>query len=154
MLRAAQAPVGGPFVAVGRAPWAAAAMLGIALMASGCAGGGFSLAKAEVDPTILTGSVGASGAVAKGDDQSDQITIRNAVSAVDVESLGGGSVPWANPQTGARGAISNLVEEKEGRSLCRRFTTSRERFDGVGVYKGEVCMVAPGAWAVQAFQPL
>ncbi len=50
-------------------------------------------------------------------------------------------MPWANPQTGARGAISNLVEAKEGRSLCRSFTTSRERFDGVGVYKGEVCMV-------------
>lgn len=154
MLRAAQALFEGPFVAGKRLPTRALAVIGIALMASGCAGGGFSLAKAEVDPTILTGSVNPQGTAAKGDDQSDQLTIRNAVSAADLEGLKGGSVPWANPQTGARGAISNLVEAKEGRSLCRSFTTSRERFDGVGVFKGEVCMVAPGAWAVQAFQPL
>ncbi len=154
MLRAAQALFEGPFVAGKRLPTGAVAVLGVALLASGCAGGGFSLAKAEVDPTILTGSVSPQGTAAKGDDQSDQLTIRNAVSAADLEGLKGGSVPWANPQTGARGAISNLVEEKEGSSLCRSFTTSRERFDGVGVFKGEVCMVAPGAWAVQAFQPL
>ncbi len=122
---------------------------------SACASGGFSLSKAEIDPTILTGATGsaATGAAAL-DDASDRNTIRNAVSSADVEELRGAPLPWANADTGSRGAISALVEEKDGGTLCRRFTTSRERFDGVSLYKGKVCMVAPGAWQVQALDGL
>lgn len=121
----------------------------------GCAAGGFSLDKAETDPTILTGAVGDTGPVAVDLDQlSDETTVRNAVSSADIELMKGAPIPWANAQTGARGAISSLVEEKISGRLCRRFTTSRERFDGVALYKGEACMVAPGAWRMQDFSAL
>jgi hypothetical protein len=151
LLRIAQAIAGGLFVAVRHGGPRLAVVAAAACALSACASGGFSLSKAEIDPTILTGATGnaATGPEAI-DDASDRNTIRNAVSSADVEELTGAPLPWANAQTGARGAISALVEEKESGTLCRRFTTSRERFDGVSLYKGKVCMVAPGAWQVLA----
>lgn len=121
----------------------------------GCAAGGFSLDKAETDPTILTGAVSDTGPAAVDLDQlSDETTVRNAVSSADIELMKGVPIPWANAETGARGTISSLVEEKVAGRLCRRFTTSRERFDGVALYRGEACMVAPGAWTINNFSAL
>jgi hypothetical protein len=118
---------------------------------SGCAGG-FSLKQAEVDPTILTGSVASSPTVAADPNQrSDEMTIRNAVSSADVELLEGSQIPWANAETGSRGTISSLVEEKGPGTICRRFTTSRESFDGVSLFEGQACMVGPGAWRLEKF---
>jgi hypothetical protein len=118
---------------------------------SGCAAGGFGLSEANVDPTITTGDVGKD-ASSNPDQRSDEATIRNAVSAADIELLKAGApLPWANADTGSRGAINSLVEEKRGEQLCRSFTTSRESFDGVSLYKGQACMVAPGAWQMQEF---
>lgn len=154
MSRIAQAIAEGLIVA-GRRGTRLAVVIAASVTLCACASGGFSLSKAEVDPTILTGATG-SGATGPEalDDASDRNTIRNAVSSADVEELGGAPLPWANADTGSRGAISALVEEKDGGTLCRRFTTSRERFDGVSLYKGKVCMVAPGAWQVQALDGL
>lgn len=129
------------------------ALLAAMLPLCACASGGFSLEKAEVDHTILTGDI--SGApVADPERLSDEATIRNAVSSADIEGLGGDPLPWANAGTGSRGAITALAEHKENGSLCRRFTTSRESYDGVGLYRGEVCMAAPGAWRMHAFKAL
>ncbi|PSJ62540.1 RT0821/Lpp0805 family surface protein [Kumtagia ephedrae] len=121
---------------------------------SGCAAG-IGLDTVEADRTIVTGNVGNAVAIPDDPDQlSDEATIRNAVSAADVELLKGAPIPWANAETGSRGAISGLVEEKIAEMPCRRFTTSRERFDGIALYRGEVCMVAPGAWQVKDFAAL
>jgi hypothetical protein len=119
-----------------------------------CASGGFSLEKAEVDHSILTSNVPAEQVGTDAGRASDETTIRNAVSSADLESLAGKPVPWANPDTGSRGAIASLTEQKNDGTLCRAFTTSRESFDGVGLYKGEVCMVGAGAWRMQAFDAL
>lgn len=121
-------------------------------MLGACASGGFSMAKAEVDPTILTGNVGGSQATTAGYDQtSDVATIRNAVSAADIEGLKGAALPWANAETGARGTISAMSETTTAGVPCRNFTTTRENFDGVSLYKGEVCRVGPGAWRMEKF---
>lgn len=123
------------------------------LTLSGCAAGGFGLDKAEVDPSITTGNVGDTNP-ANPEQRSDEATIRNAVSSADLDLLKSGSpLPWANAGTGSRGAIDSLIEEKRDDTLCRRFTTSRESFDGVAVYKGSACMVAPGTWQMQEFGP-
>jgi len=116
--------------------------------------GGFSLEKAEVDRSLLTGSV-QSGTQAPVDAErvSDEATIRNAVSSADVTGLGGGALAWANADTGSRGAISNLVESRDNGALCRKFITSRESYDGVGLYHGEVCMAGSGVWRMLSFQP-
>jgi 17 kDa outer membrane surface antigen len=127
-------------------------MLLVAWLMGGCAAGGFGLDDAGIDKTIVTGDIGGAGNVAADMEQiSDEMTVRNAVSSADIEVLKGAPIPWANADTGARGAISSLVEERVADKLCRRFVTSRERFDGVALFKGEACMVAPGAWKMKDF---
>ncbi|MBX3570182.1 MAG: hypothetical protein KF914_19120 [Rhizobiaceae bacterium] len=123
-------------------------------MLAGCAAGGFSLKQAEVDPTILTGAVPPSTDPVEAPQLSDQATIRNAVSAADVESVGFAPLAWANAETGSRGTISRLVERRQDGRLCRSFTTSRESFDGVSLYSGKACMVATGAWRMEKFGAL
>lgn len=126
----------------------------LATMLSGCIGGGAGLEDMAADKTILTGAVNRPASDASVEHVSDEITIRNAVSAADVEVMAGAPLPWANAETGSRGAISALQEARNGSELCRTFTATRERFDGVAMYKGQACMVAPGAWRMEEFRPL
>jgi surface antigen len=126
----------------------------VALPLAGCGAGGFSLEQAEVDRTILTSSTAASASLIDQDRASDQATIRNAVSSADIQELGGQAVPWANSDTGSRGSITELAESRDNGQLCRRFTASRESFDGVALFKGEVCLAGAGAWRMQDFKAL
>jgi hypothetical protein len=152
--RAAQASEG-CFLHSLRRQGLSAALLAAMLPLCACASGGFSLKKAEIDQTILTGDVSQrSVPIADPERLSDEATIRNAVSSADIDGLGGVPLPWANAGTGSRGAITALAEHKDKGPLCRRFTTSRESFDGVSLYQGEVCMVAPGAWRMESFKAL
>jgi len=129
-------------------------VLASAVSLSACGIGGFSLEKAEVDRSLLTGSVqSASQTPVDAERISDEATIRNAVSSADITGLGGAALAWANADTGSRGAISNLVESSDNGTLCRKFTTSRESYDGVGLYHGEACMAGSGAWRMLTFQP-
>ncbi|TIL47430.1 RT0821/Lpp0805 family surface protein [Mesorhizobium sp.] len=132
----------------------AAAIVLVALPLAACGAGGFSLEQAEVDRTILTSSTPASVLLIDQDRASDQATIRNAVSSADIQELGGQAVPWANSDTGSRGSITELAESRDNGQLCRRFTASRESFDGVALFKGEVCLAGAGAWQMQDFKAL
>ena len=121
-------------------------------MLSSCASG-IDLAKAEIDDTIHTSSVttesvGATDATRL----SDVAIIRNAVSSADLQQ--GQALFWANAETGSRGSITSLVEYKDRGTLCRRFTTSRESFDGVSMYSGDTCLAPAGAWRMRAFDAL
>ena len=82
---------------------------------------------------------------------SDEETIRNAVSSAIVESAGEDGIGWANANTGSRGAIRQIIEKREGSRLCRRFTASRESFDGVHLYRGETCLGSTKIWTMTAF---
>ncbi|MDG4876546.1 RT0821/Lpp0805 family surface protein [Mesorhizobium sp. WSM4935] len=126
-----------------------------ALSLAGCGAGGFSLEKIDVDRSIVTSSTPSSSAApATADKDSDQTTIGNAVSSADIKELGGQPVPWANAGTGSRGAITELVELKDGGLTCRRFSATRESFDGVALYKGELCLAGAGGWRMQEFKAL
>ncbi|TPN83306.1 hypothetical protein FJ987_28350 [Mesorhizobium sp. CU2] len=132
-----------------------AVVVALALPLAACGAGGFSLEKAEVDRSIITSSTpSAPAAPALSDKDSDQTTIGNAVSSADIKELGGQSVPWANSGTGSRGAITELVELKDTGLTCRRFTATRESFDGVALYRGELCMAEAGGWHMQEFKAL
>jgi len=133
---------------------AKAAMVIFALPLAGCGVGGFSLDKADVDRSIVTGSTSTAVNTVDADRDSDQMTIRNAVSSADIHELGGQAVPWANSGTGSRGSITELTELKEGGLVCRRFTATRESFDGVALFKGETCLTSAGAWNMQDFRAL
>lgn len=59
---------------------------------------------------------------------------------------------WANADTGARGAITAFAEYEQSGLLWRSFATTRERFDGVRLSKGNTCMAGAGDWHVQALR--
>jgi hypothetical protein len=133
---------------------AKAALLTLALPLAACAAGGFSLEKAEVDRSIITSSAPSPTPTASTDRDSDQTTIGNAVSSADIQQLGGQAVPWANAGTGSRGSITELVELKDSGLTCRRFAATRESFDGVALFKGELCIAGAGGWRMQEFKAL
>jgi len=128
-----------------------AGLLAGLFMLCGCGVGGFSLEQADVDRSIVTSSVGSPAAPDDSTLAADQATIRNAVSSADVETMAGKELPWANAETGSRGTILKLAEDKVTGRLCRRFTTTRESFDGVTLFSGEACMVGTGAWRIENF---
>lgn len=115
---------------------------------------GLSLRKAEIDPTLLTSGVDAgSGVYSDIGDYSDEATIRNFVSTADIESAAGKALAWVNPATGTRGTVTAIDEQQEEGKLCRRFVTSRERFDGVALFRGKACMLGAGIWRMISFAP-
>lgn len=132
----------------------AAAVLLAQCVAAGCGAGSASLQQVQTDPAIV-GSISPQTA-ATGDIEklSDEATIRNAVTSADVTQFSGSEISWANADTGSRGAIGRLVESKEAGQLCREFTTTRESFDGVALYKGKTCLAGPGNWQMLAFSAL
>ncbi|MER8635793.1 RT0821/Lpp0805 family surface protein [Mesorhizobium sp. M0437] len=153
MSRIAQAFDSGQWSVIASAS-AKAMIVTIILPLAACGGGGFSLEQAEVDRSILTSSTPASVTPLDQDRASDQATIRNAVSSADVEQLAGQAIPWANADTGSRGSITELAEFRANGETCRRFTASRESFDGVALFKGEICLAGGSIWRIQDFKAL
>jgi surface antigen len=64
------------------------------------------------------------------------------------------SVPWENPQTGARGAITPLATAyTQDGFVCRDFLASFVRQDAVSWLQGEGCRVHEGKWEIRAMRP-
>lgn len=123
----------------------------VAVPLAACAGG-FDLDNAAVDDTLITGNVAANERRQSDATQvSDETTIRNAVSSADLEAANQNGLPWANVDTGSRGAITNLVEYDNKGLLCRKFNVSRESFNGVRLYAGDACRAGDGSWRMLAF---
>lgn len=143
MLRGAQAKAlrGVKFVTA----WSNVLVLALTLGLAACASGNL-LKRAETDRSIVTGSIPKATAVV-----TDEETIRNAVTSVDPKGLGPDGLAWMNPSTGASGQITGLTEYQQNGHLCRRFSTSVTRFDGVGLYHGEVCLGNEGGWLLRTF---
>lgn len=154
MLRAAQADQLSILRGAALRPGALAALSCLCALLAGCGAGGFSLAKAEVDKSLYTNSAPVAAKPFDADRLSDETTIRNAVTSADLETLSGQPLPWANAGTGARGQITAIAERKQAGTLCRRFSATRENFDGVLMFRGETCMVGSGAWRMQDFEAL
>ena len=123
-------------------------------MLSGCAASGLDVADSAVDQAEQTGSTPVVDQSADPTRVSDETIIRNAVSAADPEQAKIQPLAWANAETGSRGAISGMMEEKDGSKLCRTFTASRESFDGVAMYSGDACKDDQGIWYMRNFKPL
>jgi hypothetical protein len=130
-------------------------LLAALMLLPACASGSFSMKQAEVDRSLYTSDIPADAKKqTDGLGLPDELTIRNAVSSADIESLGDAPVAWANSESGARGSITDLAEYKEGGLLCRRFTTTRENYDGVLLFKGEACMSGAGGWRMKTLSTL
>lgn len=120
-------------------------------MLAGCAGK-INATSLGIDDSIRTGSVTAANAGDDSDESLDAITIRNAVTSADLPALNGRALAWANPQTGSTGNVSRIDEFLEQGALCRRFVASRQKYDGVALYRGEACLRDRGDWQLRQFE--
>jgi hypothetical protein len=135
----------------GRGNVAVALMLGLVLAAAGCTSRSPSLNSLGFD-SIKTGSVAGKAVAPDAERMSDETTIRNAVSSANLDGVSNGRLTWANSQTGSRGEVFGVVEYMDETRLCRRFGVSRESFQGISLYRGEVCMSIAGEWWVRTFE--
>lgn len=132
---------------------ARAALLPCLFLLAGCVGSTLSGIDG-VDSSLTTGSIPPPAPVAADPEgASDEATIRNAVSSVNLPELAGGRIPWANPGTGSRGEISAVREHRAGNVLCRGFTATRESYSGVTLHQGEACLEPGGEWRMRSFGP-
>jgi surface antigen len=125
-------------------------IVGLPLGACGSAGG---LSKVDADPALVTGSVEQE-ALADSTQNSDANTIRNAISAANLDMSHGVPLAWANRDTGSRGTVNQIDESEKDGIVCRKFETSRESFEGVALYHGNVCLGADRQWFMQEFAAL
>jgi surface antigen len=66
-----------------------------------------------------------------------------------------GSVPWRNPQTGARGNITPLATSySEAGMACRDFLASYIHGELQDWLEGAACRTASGTWQVKRLKPL
>lgn len=131
-----------------RAALCAAAVVPLAA----CGAKGFSFEDAVTDRSIVTSSVSQQYSVpTESISISDEATIRDAVSSAIVDEIGENGIGWANAGTGSRGMIRNVSESRDNGVLCRRFTASRESFDGVYLYRGMACIGSARQWVMRSF---
>lgn len=123
-----------------------ASVLLLAMLTAGCASRNV-VAEAEVDRSLVTSSVGPADVV-----NTDEMTVRNAVTSTDIEGLSGKPIPFANLDTGATGLITAVTEVKHRGVVCRRFAGTMQRFDGVSAIRGEACLGDDGAWFMRTFE--
>ena len=76
--------------------------------------------------------------------------------ASEVLSKGGKdtSMPWENPQTGARGTITPLATAyNQDGATCRDFLASYVRNGNEAWLQGEACRAGRGRWEVRSLRP-
>jgi surface antigen len=75
--------------------------------------------------------------------------------AAALEVLGGDtSLPWENPQTGARGTVTPLADAyAQDGFTCRDFLASYVREGAESWLQGEACRMHQGKWEVKSLRP-
>lgn len=147
----------------GRLPFHALFALGM-LSLSGCAMGANpidnaiktnAISLAEPAPSIAPDPFTPSrtGDGASTDRLLDEDTMRLAVTTADTSRIGNGALPWANAATGASGDITSISETRTDGQTCRRFNATRQAYDGVTFYNGEVCLDPGSGWWTKSLAP-
>ena len=82
----------------------------------------------------------------------DEDTIRHAVTSADLENYSG-ALPWANQSTGSSGSITQIEQLKVSGQTCRRFMATRQAYDGVTLYHGDLCLDRRTGWWTRLLEP-
>lgn len=129
------------------------AMLMLVLPAGGCSyqlGSMFGRDDVKADVTGSLPSSAKSGAAA----DADLVFARAAATRALAIAGKTTSIPWENPQTGARGTITPIASAyTQDGFVCRDFLASYVRQDGVSWLQGEGCRVHEGKWEIRALRP-
>lgn len=146
--------------AIGRGALTAVALSTLA----GCAVGGNpiddaistnAISLADPAPSIAADPFGPQRADDPGDTDRliDEDTIRLAVTTADLGKLDDGALPWASAATGSSGTISQISQSVLAGQTCRRFSATRNAYDGVTLYQGEVCLDPRSGWWTRNLAP-
>jgi surface antigen len=132
------------------------ATLVLALGAGGCAldvGRVAAPVAAEPEPVIVTGSVGT--ASRQSFSTSDMAMARIALAEAFARDASESSVPWSNPESGARGTVTPVsLPRREGSQMCRDFLASRVHGPQEVWVRGTGCRPPDGQWQLKALAPL
>ncbi|WP_159590683.1 RT0821/Lpp0805 family surface protein [Chelativorans xinjiangense] len=126
----------------------AALLFVFAALAHGCAASAQDAVGQRSDGTITTASVPA--VTAAGEETDAEIVL--AVLAREVLDAVGHE--WENPVSGARGRITAVTRQEADGQDCLAFTTTRQSFDGIHLYRGLACEDATGFLHTRAFAML
>lgn len=133
---------------------------------AGCGTGG-GLSALDDDPTLITGSItpakpagpsstAPDNSFASGGSEleieSDRKAIVGMVIAADLDRFTEGGLDWRNVRTGSYGRIESLRRVVRASLICRQFTVSRQSYDGVALWTGEMCRKPQDDWQVTSFQ--
>jgi len=130
-------------------------MLVLALPAGGCSYQLGSMFGRDNAKSEVTGSI-PSNAKAPAATPADADLVYARAAATQALAIDGKttSVPWENPQTGARGTITPLAAAyTQDGFLCRDFLASYVRQGAESWLQGEGCRVHEGRWEIRALRP-
>ena len=86
--------------------------------------------------------------------EGDLIIARAAVNELLNKGGKDSSVPWENPQTGARGTVTPIAAAySQDGSTCRGFLASYERNGSSSWLQGAACRASKGKWEVRNLKP-
>ncbi|KJF67454.1 hypothetical protein RS75_12780 [Rhizobium nepotum 39/7] len=103
----------------------------------------------KIDRTLSTASVPNQ---PNNGQQTDDATIRNAVTSADLTKLADQPLPWANAATGSAGVVTTIHEDRSSGFVCRDFRTTRHSFEGIASYAGQACLSETGEWLLTRFE--
>jgi surface antigen len=135
-----------------------AAAFVLALASGGCSFQlGSMFEQGQVDTKVRhTGTVTASEAaptqVAAGAEL--DAALRAAASTLFSSAEPNGSIPWENPQTGARGTVTSIADAYvQAGTTCRDFLASYIQANSENWLQGEACREQQGQWEVRSLKP-
>jgi surface antigen len=86
--------------------------------------------------------------------EADLAVARAAASEVLARGGKDASLPWENPQTGARGTVTPIASAyNQDGFLCRDFLASYIKNGTEAWLRGEACRLHKGRWEVRALRP-
>lgn len=84
----------------------------------------------------------------------DEDTMRLSVTTADLAKMGSTGLPWANAATGSTGTVTTITEREVSGQTCRAFTATREAYDGVTLYNGDICLDRRSGWWTRVLAPV
>jgi surface antigen len=145
-----------------RRPITAIAAIASLIALTGCSYQLASLVSTDENAPQVTGSINASakavsGSPAKASPQADLDLAYARAAATEALSRGSrdASLPWQNPQSGARGNITPLATSySEAGLACRDFLASYMHGDAQDWLEGAACRTTGGTWEIKRLKPL
>jgi surface antigen len=111
--------------------------------------------KADRTGSVATTAAGKTGAEGKLPPEQDLAYARAAASEVLTRGGKDASLPWENPQTGARGTVTPIAAAyTQDGFTCRDFRASYVRGGAEAWMQGEACRQHRGKWEVRSLKPL